>query len=253
VTFDVAAQAYGRFMGRFSEPLAVEFADFCGARPGQRALDVGCGPGALTAQLVDSLGADRVCAVDPSASFVQALGERLPGVDVRAGVAEDLPFGDSVFDLALCQLVVHFMSDPVAGLREMRRVSHPGGTVAAAVWRRSGLGVGPLTTFWQAAGDVDPSVAGERERPGTREGDLARLMSEAGLREPVTTLLTVSARFDTFEEWWEPYTYGIGPSGEYAMSLSEEQREAVRARCLQLLPPAPFEVSGSAWAVRAHA
>jgi SAM-dependent methyltransferase len=184
---------------------------------------------------------------------VQALGERLPGVDVRTGVAEDLPFGDSVFDLALCQLVVHFMSDPVGGLGEMRRVCRPGGTVAAAVWRRSGLGVGPLTTFWQAAGDVDPSVTGERERPGTREGDLARLMTEAGLHDPVTTLLTVSARFDTFEEWWEPYTYGIGPSGEYAMSLGAEQREAVRARCQELLPPAPFEVRGSAWAVRAHA
>ncbi|WP_426560929.1 class I SAM-dependent methyltransferase [Angustibacter sp. McL0619] len=253
MTFDVAAQAYDQFMGRFSEPLAIGFADFTGVRAGQRALDVGCGPGALTARLVERLGADGVSAVDPSTSFVAALAERLPEVDVHAGAAEDLPFGDSVFDVVACQLVVHFMADPLAGLREMRRVCRPGGTVAACVWRRSGLGVGPLTTFWQAVGDLNPSATGEDARPGTGEGELARLMVEAGLRDTVATLLTVSVRFETFAQWWEPYTFGVGPAGEYVKALDDAGCEAVRARCEDLLPPAPFEVSGSAWAVRAHA
>src|SRR6516162_8357527 len=98
-----------RFMGQYSEPLASQFADLAGVRPGQRLLDVGCGPGALTAELVRRAGADAVSAVEPSASFAAAARERLPGVDVRRAPAERLPFPDGTFDAALAQLVVHFM------------------------------------------------------------------------------------------------------------------------------------------------
>src|SRR4051812_25986384 len=109
MSFDVAASAYGRFMGRYSEPLAARFADLVGVHAGQSALDVGCGPGALTAVLSDRLGHEHVCAIDPSASFVEALSARLPGVAVQTGHAELLPYPDDDFDLALAQLVVHFM------------------------------------------------------------------------------------------------------------------------------------------------
>src|SRR6478752_9646005 len=123
MSFDVAADAYTRFMGQYSEPLGVQFLDLADPQPGQRALDVGCGPGALTAQLVDRLGVTAVAAIDPSESFVDAARARFPGLDVRQGVAEELPFPDAGFDLALAQLVVQFMSDPVVGLREMARVT----------------------------------------------------------------------------------------------------------------------------------
>src|SRR5579859_4600193 len=122
MSFDVSADAYLRFMGRYSEPLAPQFADLAGFGRGQRALDVGCGPGALTAVLVSRAGAEAVSAVEPSASFVAAARERLPGADVRQAAAERLPFPDGVFDVVLAQLVVHFMTDPVTGLREMARV-----------------------------------------------------------------------------------------------------------------------------------
>ena len=133
MSFDVGADAYLRFMGRYSEPLAVAFADLAGTADRQSALDVGCGPGALTAELVRRLGSPVVSAVDPSQSFVAAARERLPGVDVRMAAAERLPFGDGVFDLVLAQLVVHFMADPIAGLGEMGRVARRGATVAACV------------------------------------------------------------------------------------------------------------------------
>jgi SAM-dependent methyltransferase len=116
VSFDVSADAYLRFMGRYSEPLAVQFADLAGVGRGQRVLDVGCGPGALTAELVRRTGADAVSAVEPSASFAAAVRERLPGVDVLRSAAEQLPFPDDAFDAALAQLVVHFMTDPVRDL-----------------------------------------------------------------------------------------------------------------------------------------
>jgi SAM-dependent methyltransferase len=253
VTFDVAAEAYGQFMGRFSEPLADQFATFSGVHTGQRAVDVGCGPGALTARLVEQLGPQNVSAIDPSAPFVESLAARLPGVDARTGAAEQLPYPDRAFDLATCQLVVHFMADPVAGLREMGRVCRPGGTVSACVWSGSGRGMGPLATFWNAAADLDPAAPREDDRPGTAEGDLARLMGEAGLRDPVTELLSVTVLFDTFDQWWEPYTFGVGPAGEYVKVLDDDARAAVRARCAELLPSAPFEMTASAWAVRAHA
>ena len=174
MSFDVTADAYGRFMGRFSEPLAVRFVEQARVRRGQRALDVGCGPGALTAQLVERLGTEAVSAVDPSAPFVAAARDRFPGVDVRSGAAEQLPYPDDSFDLALAQLVVHFMADPVAGLREMARVTRPGGLVAACVWDHAGGG-GPLASFWQAVHDLDPQAAGESGLAGAREGHLTEL------------------------------------------------------------------------------
>ena len=138
----MTAERYARFMGRFSVPLADAFVGLTGARVGMRALDVGCGPGALTARLVDRLGPAQVCAVDPSAGFVAAVRTRWPDLDVRQGTAEALPFEDATFDVATAQLVVHFMADPVGGLREMGRVAS-GGTVAACVWDHAGGG-GPL-------------------------------------------------------------------------------------------------------------
>src|SRR5262245_12928628 len=122
VGFNVAGDAYDRFMGRYSRLLAPQLADFAGVDGGAgRVLDVGSGPGALTTELVARLGADAVTAVDPSPPFVDALHERLPGVSASQAPAEDLPFGDGEFDVTIAQLVVHFMKDPVAGLREMAR------------------------------------------------------------------------------------------------------------------------------------
>lgn len=250
--FEVAAENYGRFMGRYSEPLSALFADQAGVAPGQRVLDVGCGPGALSAMLADRLGTEAIAAVDPSKTFVAAAQHRLPGVDVRLGSAEALPYDDDSFDAALAQLVVHFMTDPVAGLQEMGRVTRPGGAVAACVWDYAG-DAGPLSTFWAAVADVDPGAANESGLAGARAGHLVELAIDAGLSDPAESRLTVSSAYASFEEWWEPYTLGVGPAGAYAMTLEEDQRTELRERCRALLPPAPFEVSASAWTVVSRA
>lgn len=249
MSFNVAASSYDRFMGRFSEPLAVPFVELTGVREGQRVLDVGCGPGALIAQLVPVVGADHVRAVDPSEPFVAAAKERFPDVDTQIGSAELLPFDDDAFDVALAQLVVHFMADPVAGLREMARVTVPGGVVAASVWDHGG-GRGPLSLFWRAVSEIHPGARGESHLPGSQEGDLAELFEAAGLSEIEPSSLTVTLGFSSFAEWWEPYTLGVGPAGSYAAGLDEERRAELVARCEQLLPPAPFDVHASAWCVR---
>ena len=247
MSFDVGADAYLRFMGRFSEPLAVPFADLAGLSAGHRVLDVGCGPGALTAELVRRQGAPLVSAVDPSPSFAAAVRERLPGVDVRQASAEQLPFADGSFGVVLAQLVVHFMADPVAGLREMGRVAGPGGTVAACVWDYGG-GRSPLSPFWRAARDLDPAVPDESERAGVREGHLAELFAQAGLGLVRNALLTVQVRYASFDDWWEPLTLGVGPAGAYVTGLAEDDRVALREHCRELLPDGPIEVPASAWA-----
>ncbi len=249
MTFDVAAEAYDRFMGRYSVQLAPQLADLAGVRAAQRVLDVGCGPGALTAELVARVGADSVVAVDPSEAFVAAASSRHPGVEVRQASAEELPFGDAAFDAALAQLVVHFMRDPVAGLRELKRVTAPGGTVAACVWDHAG-GRSPLTAFWQAALELDPTVRDESALAGAREGHLAELFADAGLTSVEETSVGASVEFASFEEWWEPFTLGVGPAGAYARTLDEPARERLRARCADLFPSAPFTLSPTAWAAR---
>lgn len=236
-------------MGRYAEPLAEQFVQLADVQAGQRALDVGCGPGALTAQLVKRLDPAAVAAIDPSAPFVEATRARFPDVDVRSGVAEDLPFPDDGFDVALAQLVVHFMSDPVAGLREMARVTRPGGLVAACVWDHHGDG-GPPATFWRAVHDIDPDARGEADLAGAREGHLAELCAAAGLQHIESTALTVTVGFASFADWWEPFTLGVGPAGAYVTQLDERRCGLLRTRCEQRLPPAPFEVDASAWSVR---
>jgi SAM-dependent methyltransferase len=252
VSFQVPADAYARYMGRFAEPLAAATVARLAPRPGQEALDVGCGPGALTAALVDRLGVGAVHAVDPSASFVAAVRARWPALDVRVGVAEGLPFPEACVDVAVAQLVVHFMADPVAGLAEMGRVTRPGGVVSASVWDFAGS-TGPVDVFWGVVHELDPAAAGERSLPGARAGHLVELATAAGLRRVEQDRVTVSSTFTSFDEWWHPFTLGVGPGGAYLAGLEDAERDRVRLACRDRLPPAPFEVAASAWTVTAVA
>ena len=249
VVFAVGADAYDRFMGRYSVPLAQQFASVASVAIGQRVLDVGCGPGALTTELVKRLGPAGVTAVDPSEPFVAAVQERHPGVSVRRASAEQLPFGDQVFDAALAQLVVHFMSDPVVGLREMARVTRTDGVVAACVWDHAG-GQGPLSLFWEAARELDHDVEDESQLAGAREGHLKQLFQAAGLHEIEENVLSISVEHPSFEDWWEPYTLGVGPAGSYVAALDPGRQARLRELCRELLPPPPFVVTARAWTAR---
>jgi len=252
LNFEVAAEAYDRFMGRYSRLLSPQLADFAGVRSGQRVLDVGCGPGALVAELVARVGSDAVSAVDPSDSFVAAARARNPGVDVRRAMAEQLPFPEHAFDVALAQLVVHFMTDPVAGLAEMARVTRTDGAVAACVWDHGG-GRGPLSVFWEAARDLDPDVSDESRRAGAREGHLEELFAAAGLRQITGTVLTADLEHATFEEWWQPFTLGVGPAGSFVAGLDADRATVMRDACRRRLPTEPFVITARAWAVTALA
>ena len=249
MSFDVAAEAYDRFMGRYSALLSRQMADLASVTHGQRALDVGCGPGALTTELVGRVGATHVAAVDPSDPFVEAAQARHPGVDVRKASAESLPFPDGAFDAALAQLVVHFMSDPVAGLSEMARVTRSGGVIAACVWDHGGA-QGPLSLFWSAAREMDPTVVDESELAGAREGHLGSLLEAANLGGIDSTVLVADLEMPTFDAWWEPFMHGVGPAGSYVGHLEPDAQMGLRERCRALIPGEPFTVRARAWAAR---
>jgi len=168
---------------------------------------------------------------------------------VQLAAAEELPFGDGAFDAALAQLVVHFMADPVAGLREMARVTRVDGVVAACVWDHAG-GQGPLSLFWATARRLDPGAADESKLAGAREGHLAELFRAAGLWEVEESVLSVSVEHQSFEEWWEPFELGVGLAGAYLAGLDEERQAELRELCRELLPAAPFAPPARAWAAR---
>ena len=249
MSFAVPADAYDRFMGRYSRLLSPQLADVAGVSSGQRVLDVGCGPGALTAELVSRLGSEGVVACDPAESFVGAARERFPEVEIHQAPAEELPFPDDTFDAALAQLVVHFMADPVKGVTEMGRVTRPGGVVATCVWDMT-PGHTPLGPLWEAAREIDPDVEGESARMGTTEGDLTELFTQAGLREIEESALSVSLEHPTFEAWWEPFELGVGPSGAYVAGLDPDHRARLREQCRRMLPDPPFVLTARAWTAR---
>jgi SAM-dependent methyltransferase len=252
VTFEVAGEAYDRFMGRYSVPLAARFVDWLGVEAGQRAIDVGCGPGALTGVLVDRLGAAHVAAVDPTAPFVLACRERFPQVDVRQAGAEAIPFADDAFDLAAAGLVVHFMSDPVAGLAEMARVTRPGGTVAATVWDLHGMRA-PMAPVWRALDSVIAGGPDESAAAGGRTGEAEDLARRAGLSDVEGTELSVTVTHPSFDEWWEPYLHGVGPIGEAVAALDAHERARVEDLLREDLGDGPFDLTAVAFAVRGRA
>lgn len=249
MSFDVAAEAYDSFMGRYSRPLAVFFAESARLPAAGRALDVGCGPGALTEELARRYGETEVAGVDPSESFVSAAATRHPWADIRHGVAENLPFDDDTFDAALASLVVHFMTDAEAGVREMVRVTRSGGVVAACVWDFAG-GRAPQSLFFAALGSVVTGIDDESERIGARSGELGDLLRAAGCTDVEESELVVSVDYASFDDWWTPYTLGVSPAGQQLEALPELEREEVRARCAELLPSGPFTIAATAWCAR---
>jgi SAM-dependent methyltransferase len=252
MTFAVSGDAYDRYMGRYSRKLAPRLADFASIEPDSRALDVGCGPGALTAELARRLGAGSVVAADPSESFVAACAHRVPGADVRAAPAESLPWPDDSVDAALAQLVVNFLEEPAAGLTEMRRLVRPGGVVAACTWDYSD-GMRMLRTFWDAALALDPEAPDESRTMRYQDPhDLATLWRGTRLEEVETAPLDVEAEYRDFDDLWEPFLLGVGPGGVYSSSLSPERRVALREECRRRLgdPRGPFTLTARAWAVR---
>jgi ubiquinone/menaquinone biosynthesis C-methylase UbiE len=252
------AEVYDRFVGRYSPHLARAMCEAAGVRPGQRALDVGCGSGALVTALAAVLGAENVAAVDPSEPFVEAARARVPKARILLGPAESLPFADREFDATLSQLVVNFLADPERGLGEMSRVTRPGGVVAGCVWDYGG-GMTMLRVFWEAAAALNPDGAAPVIESHTmrfsRPEELEELWRSAGLEGVDVSPIDVEAPYDDFDDLWAPFPTGVGPAGAYTASLDGEAQAALRDEFARRLgtPGGPFTLSARAWCAIGHA
>lgn len=248
--FAASPDHYDRFMGRYSAPLAVELAEAAEVGGALRVLDVGCGPGALTAELARRVGAERVAGVDPAPQFVAECRRRVPGADVRQGNAEELPWTDDSFDAVLSCLVLAHVRNAEAVTGEMVRVARPGGTVASCMWDFEEGGMRMLSIFWAAIREVRPGFERTENRAGTGRGQIAELLRAAGLEGVADGSLTVAADYSGFDDFWVPFTYGVGPSGQALVGLSEEEQAVVRASCRAALGDGPFSLEARAWFAR---
>ena len=251
------SEAYERFMGRWSRqlaPLLVRFADV-----GERhtVLDIGSGTGALAIAVAEAVPSAQTTGVDPSPEYVKYAQAHTTNGRARfiVGDAQDLHLPDAAFDRTLSLLVMNFIPDPAKALREMTRVTRPGGIVAAAVWDYS-AGMEMLRAFWDEAVALDPRVAGrdERNMPLCKEGELAALWRAQGLGDVTGTPLTARLSFVSFDDYWSPFLGGQGPAGAYTRSLSATDRAALEARLRRRLlgtgADRPFTLQGRAWAVK---
>ena len=252
------ATAYERLMGRWSERLAPLFLDFAAVQDGGRVLDVGCGTGALVDAVVKRGAGSTVVGIDPSQPFIDYARQRFPGprfgFDSGDGMA--LPYPDASFECSLSLLVFQFIPQPEKAASEMRRVTRPGGTAAACVWDSGGGGLEMAKIFWEEAGKLDPAAAAGPERNSrcNRAGELTQMWQAAGLQNVEEVGLEIRTDFSSFDDYWVPYSSGVGPQGIYNNRLSAGQREALREALRRRLlgngPDRPFSLRAGAWAVR---
>jgi SAM-dependent methyltransferase len=235
--------AYDDFMGRYSVRLAPLFADFAGVGDGDRALDVGAGTGALTAEL-KRRGA-LVTAAEPSPEFVAALRQRFD--DVHQAPVEELPFEDGSFDVALAQLVVAFMADAPRGVAEMARVAR---TVAVCMW-----GVAEMEMF-AAIDRTARAIGSERGEAGARRYRTLEEIREllAPLGDVETAVLDISAPYDSFDDFWHAMEGQVGPAGAWLQSMDDDQRARARDEMRRQLgsPDGPFSLTGRCYAARVN-
>lgn len=252
------AEAYERFMGRWSRLLAPLLVDFAKLPDTGRVLDVGSGTGSLTISIAKLKGRCQVVGIDPSKEYVGYANSKNPFPDrasFQVGDAQKLRFSDATFDGSSSLLVFNFIPDRNAALREVSRVTKPGGWVSAAVWDYE-AGMRMLRAFWDAAGTIDPAAQklDESRMPLCRAAELGTFWKQGGLERVEERPLDITMQFESFADYWDPFLLGQGPAGAYLRNLDSDRRQLLRKEVMRQLAlraeDAPFSLPARAWAVR---
>ena len=250
---------YEQYVGRWSRQVAPLFLSWLDVPAGRRWLDVGCGTGALCAAILDRCFPTSVAGVEPSEGFLKTAKDNLAGrAQLHAGSATAIPLGDASVDVVVSGLVLNFVPDQPAAIREMARMTGPGGTIAAYVWDYAGK-MELMRVFWDAAAALDPQAAKLDEGvrfPLCRPEALDALFAGAGLNGVAVKPIDLPTPFADFDDYWRPFLGGQGPAPAYTMSLDETARSRLRERIRERLPTAAdgsISLTARAWAVRAQA
>jgi SAM-dependent methyltransferase len=252
-----SGDAYQRFMGRWSPYLAELFVPWMAVPAGRNWLDVGCGTGALTRTILSLASPGRIVGVDPSEAFVGFARQNIsdPRARFEVGGAQALPVGDAAFDVAAAGLVLNFVPDPTAALKEFKRALRPGGTIGAYVWDYA-EGMRMIRVFFDAAIALDPSAAEADEGPRfplAHPDKLAELFNSAGLLDVQTTALEFTMQFRNFDDYWQPFKGAVGPAPAYLASLPAQKQIELEKAVQRLLPinsDGSIQLAARAWAVK---
>ncbi len=252
-----SAAAYERYVGRWSPFVAREFVRWLAVPAGKTWLDVGCGTGALTQTIFETASPRYVVGADKSKAFIDFLGHQVLDERLCFNIddAQGLNFDDEFYDNTVSGLLLNFLPMPNKGLAEMKRVTKPGGRIAAYVWDYAGE-MQMMRHFWNAAIELDPAALELDE--GVRfeickPEPLAELFREVDLENVKVRAIEVPTVFRDFDDYWSPFLGAQGPAPGYAMSLSEESRAALRERIRARLPIASdgsIHLVARAWAVQ---
>lgn len=255
------ADAYESYVGRWSRLVALDFLAWLALPAGSRWLDVGCGTGALSQTILDQAQPAAVLGIDSSDHFIAYAREQIddPRASFIVGDARTLPVADAAFDAVVSGLVLNFVppNQRTEAVVEMRRAIRPGGIAAIYVWDYA-EGMQLMRSFWDTAATLDPT-AGDRDE-GRRfsfcqPDPLGALFRRSGFDNVDVRAIDVPTVFRSFDDYWEPFLGGQGTAPGYVMSLSEEQRVALRERLRARLPvdtDGSIHLTARAWAVRGH-
>ena len=252
-----AAESYENQYGRWSKLLAAQLVEFAGVRDGESAIDVGCGTGSLAFTIASMRWVTKVVGVDPSAAFIdfaRSLNSD-PRVSFDVGDAESLRYPDASFDRCLSLLMITFVPNVSIAVREMRRVTRPGGVVATCNWDNQG-GMEVQRFFWDAVVALDPAAESrhQKNRPLGSAASLSNLWSAGGFLNVEARDLNIPLEFSSFDDLWIPLTKNQGPVGAYLATIPQERQNALRDRVRQDIlgnhPDGPFTLKAKAWAVR---
>jgi len=244
-------------MGRWSRLVAHPLMDFINLPDEGQVLDVGSGTGSLSFAIAQPKAKLRVVGIDPSREYVAYANNRNPAPDrisFETGDAQRLRFADATFRSSFSLLVFNFIPDPLIALKEMCRITVPGGLISAAVWDYGGE-MRMLRIFWDAASSIDDrgGKLDECHMPLSRPGELSQLWKQGGLKDVREQPLNIEMRFESFEDYWQPFLLGQGPAGAYARSLDagplERLSDELKVR-LPLSGEGSFVLPARAWAVR---
>jgi SAM-dependent methyltransferase len=252
-----SGDAYEPYVGRWSRLVTREFLGWLAVPPGRSWLDVGCGTGALAESILALTAPSEVVGIDPSPVYVAFARDRMndPRVRFDVGEAQALQAAPATFDAVVSGLVLNFVPEPDRAVSEMVRVARPGGIVAAYVWDYA-EGMQMMRYFWDAAGALDPrgrELDEGRRFPLCKPEPLTNLFQMTGLEKVEVRAIDVPTVFRNFDDYWSPFLGGQAPAPGYTMSLSQEQRAALRERIRASLPTNPkgeYHLTARAWAVR---